>query len=406
MSLDGHSYEYVDPHGGQSSRVDVPMRVFSGPYYQNLFNLLEYLEISSVERRFLFAFADDVATISRYYFFHGSNNHRSPMICRRSPGVFGILSALWTFFTVLYCYVWFSIACFWIPPKVGPMPEKTETIGQYLTRLRLPEFFIHGYIIPLFSGVASSPHELFLKFPAVYLADYKRQTHMFHHRTLNDMALLQRRLTQGISLVYYAKVIKVERYNGRLKLHYQNTRSGEAVGAIFNRVILAVNPEQISAIYPPTKYVMDGLQTCDVSVVIHQDYKILPEESTELVRDSRSELMAIHVKDIDAAGKATVATHAHPCGVLVTVWSGKSLLVDIDPKKVLHESNFIRVLTTPTSRQNLSAMFQGGPRSWSMAMMVFTFAGAGLGMALLFWRAVSGAVSLPHGPSGRSCHLR
>ncbi|KAL5313515.1 hypothetical protein ACEPPN_017935 [Leptodophora sp. 'Broadleaf-Isolate-01'] len=359
LSLDGHSYEYVDPQSGASSRIDVPMRVFSGRYYQNLFYLLEYLDIPAIERRFLFAFADDLANITKYYFFHPSNNHRSPILCRRSPGILGLFSDLWTFFTVVCCYIWFSIACFWIPPRVrGRKSEKTETMEEYLNRIRLPKFFIEDYMVPLFSSVASSPHKLFLQFPAVYLTDYKRQTHMFPHKTSVTMTLFQTRLTQGVSIVYNAKVTRVEPSDNRLKLHYQDTKSGENLDAMFDKVILAVNPKQTSAIYPPTGYVMSKLQTSDVSVVIHQDYDILPEGSSELVHDSKSELIAMQMKLDHTGGKTTIATHAHPSGILSTVWPGNSDFVDIDPKKVLHESRFVRLLATPTSRDCLATLFR------------------------------------------------
>src|ERR1700754_1158463 len=103
MSLDSHSYELADPKTGYGVRIDVPMRVFSGRYYQNLFYLLDYLSIPSVKRSFLFAFVD---TFSTYYFFHWSNNHRLPSLCRQRPGIFGAVAAVWTFFKVLACYAW------------------------------------------------------------------------------------------------------------------------------------------------------------------------------------------------------------------------------------------------------------------------------------------------------------
>ena len=359
MSLDGHSYEYVDPQSGKSSRIDVPMRVFSGRYYQNLFYLLEYLGIPSIERRFLFAFADDLASITKYYFFHPSNNHRLPIICQRTPGIFGFVSGLWTLFKVLLCYIWFSIACFWIPPRVrGRKSAETETMKDYLARLRLPNFFVEDYMVPLFSSVASSPHKLFLQFPAIYLTDYKRQTHMFPHKTSVTMTMLQSRLMEGVSVVYNAKVTGVEPLDNRLKVHYQDLKSGENVEVMFDNVVLAVNPKQTSAIYPPTSQVMDKLQTSDVSVVIHQDYGMLPEGSAQLVEDTKSELIAMEMKLDPTGGKTTIATHAHPCGILATVWPGDYDFVDIDPKKVLHESRFVRLLATPTSRDYLAALFR------------------------------------------------
>ena len=41
----------------------------------------------------------------------------------------------------------------------------------------------------------------------------------------------------------------------------------------------------------PSAYVMDELKTSDVRVAIHQDYGMLPEQSGEWVRDTKSELI-------------------------------------------------------------------------------------------------------------------
>jgi hypothetical protein len=62
---------------------------------------------------------------------------------------------------------------------------------------------------------------------------------------------------------------------------------------------------------------------------------------------------------LDSTGrKTTVATHAHPSGVLVTVWPGNQDLVSIDKRKILHESKFVRLLSNPASRNCLAGLFR------------------------------------------------
>jgi hypothetical protein len=335
------------------------MRVFSGRYYQNLFNLLEYLNLPAIERRFLFAFATGFSDgLSQYYFFHPSNNHRFPILCRQSSGLFALLQALWRFITVVCCYIWFSIACFWVPPRVrGEKYTSTETIGEYLTRIRLPKFFIEDYVVPLFSSVASSPHNLFLQFPAIYLTDYKRQTHMFPHKACVSMAHLQNSLVEGLTHVYNARVTKVERFGDQVQLIYQDIMSEETKEMTFDKVILAVNPKQAGNIYTPAASIMNSLPIADVSVVIHQDYEILPRGSPQLIRDySNSELLAMQMKLDHAKNKITVATHVHPCGVLSTVWPGvKSDNSTLE--KELHTSRFVRLLPTPATRDLLKSVY-------------------------------------------------
>lgn len=83
MGLYGHSYTCTAPDSGLRHHIDVHMRVYSGPYYQNLLNLLEHLEILAIERRFLFAFAYYLVATSRYYFFHQSKNADFPDVFHR-----------------------------------------------------------------------------------------------------------------------------------------------------------------------------------------------------------------------------------------------------------------------------------------------------------------------------------
>jgi hypothetical protein len=348
------------------------MRVFSGKYYQNLFYVLDALRVPHIERKFLFAFADEV----KYYFLHFSNNHRLPRLCRQQTGVVGSIKAVFTFVSVLLCYFWLTICCFFIPARVEGVrgATETETMGSYLKRMWLPQFFIEDYLVPLFSSVASSPHKLFLDFPAFYLTDYKCQTHMFPHKTSVSMALMQERLIQGINVVYSARITKLQPLAGGAEgvdvTYADLANGGKEVKTHFDRVILAVNPKQAALIHPPSSYVMSKLRVSDVRVVIHTDYSCLPEDSEKFVEDGTSELIAMQIcQDPMGGGKTTVATHAHPSGVLVTVWPGELDLIHIDESKILHDSHFVRLLSAPASRQALASLFKVQQNAVSDAKM-------------------------------------
>jgi hypothetical protein len=175
------------------------------------------------------------------------------------------------------------------------------------------------------------------------------------------MALLQSRLCQGISVICNSRITKVERFDNRLKLYYQHTKSGEMKDEMFDRVILAVSPRQISRIYPPTSCVMDKLRSHDVYVTVHQDHDMLPPASAQLIQDQKSELIAMQTKYDPAGGRYTVATHAHPCGVLITTspeMPAAGGALGINPKKVLHTAKFARLLATTVSRESLAALFR------------------------------------------------
>jgi hypothetical protein len=57
---------------------------------------------------------------------------------------------------------------------------------------------------------------------------------------------------------------------------------------------------------------------------------------------------------------------------LATVWPGAYDFVDIDPKKVLHESRFVQLLAIPSSRDYLAALFRKsltGPKGEALAWL-------------------------------------
>lgn len=213
-------------------------------------------------------------------------------------------------------------------------------------------------MVPIYSTAVCAPHKSFLEMPAVYLTDFKRQTHRQAHRTVPAMAYLQKQLVEGITIVPNARVTFVEPSQNHLKLHYHNMENGVSIQMKYDKVVMATDPKQTAAIFPQSSYVMDKLHTCDISVALHTDYDMLPEESMQHVHNATSELVTLQTKIDDWGRKVTLATHAHPHGLLATSWPGMSETMSIDPRKVLHTSRFSTVLTTPDSRDSLSSLFR------------------------------------------------
>jgi hypothetical protein len=98
-----------------------------------------------------------------------------------------------------------------------------------------------------------------------------------------------------------------------------------------------------------------------------------------------------------------MATHAHPCGILVTVYPGNSHFRHINPKEVLINQTLQDCLPTTIPLESAwQPCFKGIRHHSLMPMAVFVSAGVGPGMVLPFLRVVSGAVSPLYGLSGQS----
>ena len=116
------------------------MRVFSGEYYyKSVWPLIGHLGIIADKRRFLFAYSKDEL---RPHYVHPSNLHRFPIVWTPFRGLFSNVLAVFNMLPLLAGYIWFTIACLFLPPKVRGRKgvTDTETLEEHTHRTRLPGF--------------------------------------------------------------------------------------------------------------------------------------------------------------------------------------------------------------------------------------------------------------------------
>src|ERR1700761_7295615 len=162
------------------------MRAFAGGFYNNLRALYDHLGVPYRSQPFLFAFSrvfsyNGGAMEKNTHFIHSSNNHRIPPLKPR--GVTTAAHVLETLYLLL-CYGWFSICCFLVMPLSSSPGMVCETLEQYVTRIRLPKYFVSHYLLPLISSVTTCPHRDLLDFPAYDVIEYKKKTHGAWHYVL------------------------------------------------------------------------------------------------------------------------------------------------------------------------------------------------------------------------------
>jgi hypothetical protein len=136
------------------------MRAFAGGFYSNLRAMYEYLGVEYHAQPFLFNFSKAAAQDTRSmqkvkwppYFVHSSNNHRIPLVRPE-----GIRTTAWLIeiLYLLVCYTWFSACCFFL------VPRPSEALDDYLRRIRLPQYFVTYYLLPLISSSLPVPTKLF-----------------------------------------------------------------------------------------------------------------------------------------------------------------------------------------------------------------------------------------------------
>lgn len=367
------------------------MRVFSGEFYKSVWALIGHLGITADKRRFLFAYSNDD---DRPYYIHPSNLHRFPPILAPFRSTLQNFLAFVNLLFLSLCYIYFTLACHLVPPKVRDHRKgttDTETLEEYAKRIHLPTPFLTAYVLPLFSSVASCSHEQFLNFPAFYVTNYKRLTQGATHCTVPNMAEVEARLSAGLDVRVNTMVQKVERGTQGLAVTVSDRASGAETVEWFDNVVLAISPKAIGRVWPRSRWLVDQLVSSDVGVLIHNDQRAIehlkspataaqqqaPHPSTtkqnlnpypalNWLGDS-SETLTVRTR---ACANNTVhiteATHVHPSGALITVWP-KHADVDGDWSTTtaggggdrFHEVSFCRVAATVQSSYALAEALDG-----------------------------------------------
>ncbi|PLB54373.1 FAD/NAD(P)-binding domain-containing protein [Aspergillus steynii IBT 23096] len=356
LSLDSASYTLATKDGpsSQQSRLDLPMRVFAGGYYENLKRMYEYFNIKFISPRFIYTLSSLPKSEGQQispHFIHSSNNHTIPPL-QPVESSFGawILELVY----LAICYFWFTACCFWVKPRPAPTFGKDESFRQYLERIRLPRYYVNNYLLPLVSSVTTCTHDAVLAFPANDIVEYERRTFRKpHFLVVGGVRKVQEKLAENQKVHYGAKVSQVQDIgNNEVQVSW-TTRDGQAHAESFDFVIMAVTPDVVGAIFPPLRKVMAEIPTVPVESVVHYDFSRISRCSNHLKQQMRPDqsnssvgfnlAQPIHIcSDLSASE----SIHEHPSSALITTFP----IGPIDPDKVVHRAKFTRVLRTTRSR--------------------------------------------------------
>ncbi|KAL4740363.1 hypothetical protein BDV11DRAFT_185703 [Aspergillus similis] len=315
----------------EGRRVDLPMRAFAAGYYDNLLKMYKFLGVVFASPKFVYSISfsrnnknypskTERKDEKGAYFIHSSNNHILPPI--RPAGV-GASKYVFELLYLLFWYLWFTFACFWIPPKTTPpLPEKgkgkgkgrressasgakdshftphahdpksttagsSETLRAYLSRIGIPSYYTALYFLPLMSSITTCTHEELLNFPASDIVGYARQTHRKPHYTLTrGVKQAEVRLASGLNVKYNHRVTKVETIgSGRVRVHFianAGTKNKRVGAKEYDRVIIATTPDVVGRIFGPLSLLMKVIPTTEVRTVVHRDYGGVGEVSAYL----------------------------------------------------------------------------------------------------------------------------
>ncbi|KAL4880284.1 hypothetical protein BJY04DRAFT_219280 [Aspergillus karnatakaensis] len=340
--------------------VDIPMRTFSGGYYANLFQVLNYLNIQTTIHRFHYTFSNGP---DRYFQFF-SNFHRV-IPCLQNDLLMNIY--------VFLCYIWYTIAVFLFPPHAKGLSSDvhtTESLDQYAQRIHLPDIFLDWYLLPLFASVSTCSHADLRECPAAYIADYRKRTFGAHHRTVTDMQGLQDRLTAGIHEMLQTEVHSVTPHKGKVIVTYSelgNTNINmQAQTLTFDHIILATSAKQTGKLHPAIGEIASSLNEGRVRITVSKSDSSTKSKQEAFVQGSSEPLVLTTRKD-PTLGHVTHSMHHHPAGLDVTV--SPCLPDEFDTEETHDEVLYLtRPLPTPRSHDLLLDVFSkvtsNSTRAW------------------------------------------
>ena len=323
------------------------MRAFAGGYYDNLRAMYDYLEVKYHAQRFLFCFAR-ICTMrrregERLHFIHSSNNHQLPPV--RPPGMSRVAYLIEIAYLLIW-YSYFTFCCRFIQTGSAHSRAACERLEDYLERILLPRYFVEQYLLPLMSSVATCSHSDLLSFPARDLVEYKRKTTGAKHFVLsNGVRAVERKLAKGLDIRLGTRVVEVKLMDGRALLLWANEiKLGEEM---FDRVVLAVSPSVVGAIFEPLRESMACIPTRTVTSVVQRRNVSISERPDMHLGASSSEAEVIHFRTSQGRNPCTESIHIQPSGAGIVTCP----LQCVDPATLIQKTSFMRVLRTPESRR-------------------------------------------------------
>ncbi|EEQ31429.1 hypothetical protein McanMca71_004460 [Microsporum canis] len=382
LSLDAEAENIESEDGKDAINISHPMRVIDDGYYKYMTLMYEHLGIKCDPQKFLFSYsyipkakpgsgsdqAHEEAAQAKVSFLYSSNNHRIPPL---RPDGLSFFSWLGELFYVTFFFGWFVIACFWVNAgKAHPKPPaadqgQSESLEEYFHRVRLPRYFVHRYILPPLSSMSTCTHSEMLSFPASDIVHYIRRTYGApHYLVRGGTRAVEHTLSKGLNIRLGARVTSVRPAGSSVMVCWEATSSasglaGEKIPPMsccqrtFDRVILAIPPNAVGAIFEPLREETSAIPTTSVESLIHTDASTLPNVFPASVKAQTASKENIEWAHLRSTAESTESIHEHPSSYIITT----SPLIPIDPSKVVRRSYFTRTLRTPQSRAIVNRIF-------------------------------------------------
>lgn len=328
------------------------MRAFADGYYPQLLKLYQHLGVSYQKQQFLFCFAKIISknVNPKPYLIHSSGFHQFPPPL---PQGVNVLHWLCEAIYVGLCYAWFTFCCYYVSPagERGPSIEG-ETIGRYLQRMLVPDYFTRYYLLPLFSSVSTCSHEALLNFPASDITNYVRKIGNRNHYTVTaGVKEVEAKLSSGVKVRFQSRVSSVKCQGDRVLVCwecYNNDGTIKQMEKLYDQVIIGTSPNVVAKIFEPLRNDMEQVPTAAVESVVQTVPKTMRGVKPKLNRN-----------DLYFNSTESLTEAIHVASKSVVVITQPILPIKSSDVNVISRTTLIRTLRNPRSRAILQRIFSG-----------------------------------------------
>jgi len=269
--MGAHVVDYIS--NGIESRIDIPLRIFSPGYYQNLSALYQHIGIEMLTSDHAGAFADSHGDMILHY----GNANLGPLHFSYLKGQSLFSGRAWKI--ALQSQRFFARAGRDIKE---PQSFAAIDFGQYLERTKAGEDFIGTVLLPLLSVTCTCDYQTVKRYPADIMLEYL--TCGVHKLGITSAAKgvddIVPRLLQNVELRTNATVEKVFESDNRLRVR---TQDGEEQS--YRHVIVATQAQHAAAMLSDFDIRTERLSKVPIEqsiMSVHTDSDLLPESSVSL----------------------------------------------------------------------------------------------------------------------------
>ncbi len=266
----GHSYTVNIPYEEKKQvAVDIGFIVFNKITYPNLINFFEENKIEMERSNMSFSVSVKNSNIE---------------YCGK--GISGIFSNKKNFFDINFLKMFFEILKFYKKcSKINIKETKEQTLGDFLKKENLSEYFINFHIVPMVASIWSMPPYEAKQMPLIFFINFFKNHGLFKLKNRPQWFTVSNR-----SRTYVDKIIskitgehyknypikKIVRNNENLKVYY----GSENEFFTYDKVVIATHADEaLSLINNPTKEEKSILKNFKYKkniAIVHSDTNCMP----------------------------------------------------------------------------------------------------------------------------------